>query len=271
MPCAPCVVHWHLRKCAGTAVRNAFTATIGDGRKRRYARYYEAHGDYRSYSRLVRRKLSSECCAVRRFTVLREPYERLLSEMDYFPGDFEPRRKLRLARRHAVWRTPWYELLENADVCSHDGLMGLCDGRRQPGHCNVTRVLAVLRDEFDHVGFVDRMQTTYELLARWAREGAAEGSDVHARQLQRAGRASTADYIARNGARNASQMIQRCYEILSDLPPPGSAPARRRPPRQGTPQHLALLQHLPSRAEFDVHNRCSNELYAAARRVFATS
>ena len=63
---------------------------------------------------------------------------------------------------------------------------------------------------------------------------------------------------------SASVRVARYYEILSDLP----SPPPRRPPRQGTPQHLALLTHLPSRErdEFDRHNGCANDVYAAARR-----
>lgn len=268
MSCSPCVAHWHLRKCAGTDIQRAFTLP-GGGRS---PRYVEVHGDFRQFARELRR-VRRRCCAVRTVVVLRDPYEQLISEMDFFPGDFSPATAARpLSGR--LWTTPHFQTREDHLVCRHNALMGLCRER-----CNATRVVRRLRD-FDHVGLVgETMGCTFATLARWVMEGgASDPADAGvAGALQRRARRPEMR------ARNASARIARYHEIVSDLPspppppPPGAhnalrVPARRRrPPRQGTRQHLALLTHLPSRAEFDAHNACSNQVVALARSLLVAS
>ena len=232
-------------------------------------RYIDVHAEHQRFGGELRRA-RRRCCAVRTLVVLREPFAQLVSEMDFFPRDFSPE----LARPGAGpwWRTPWFEIREDHLVCEHGALMGLCEcasvQRRQcrRERCNATSVLQRLRTEFDHIGIVGAtMGCTYSILARWMAEGGglSDPDDAEVvRMLEWRARWSE------RRARNTSARLSRFYEIQSDMPspfpppPPGrDAMARpenrrqRRPlRRQGTPQHLALLQHLPSRAEFDAHN-----------------
>ena len=275
-PCAPCIVHWHLRKCAGTSIRRAFTLPSVGGGRAAISRYTEVHGDHRTFAGQVRR-VRKRCCAVRTLVVLREPYDQLVSEMDFFPGDFALARNRLSGSTEGLpgpwWSAPpYFQTRDDHFVCEHGALMGLCEcatqrRRRQPcsrERCNATSVVARLR-ELDHVGFVESMRCTYSTLARWVAEGGlSDARDAAvARALER--RASRPDSARRT--MNASARIARYYEILSDLP----SPPPRRPPRQGTPQHLALLTHLPSRDEFDRHNGCANDVYAAAQRELAAA
>ena len=99
---APRLVHWHLRKCGGTTIRNLFHASNV---------YVEAHTTFRGMLDVERKKgldpehNAGKHACVRRLVVLRDPYTQLLSEIDHFPNTFplEANGRLGVQANHFVW------------------------------------------------------------------------------------------------------------------------------------------------------------------------
>ena len=68
LACAPPILHWHLRKCGGSAIRNAMM---------NHPNYTEAHGNYGEFLRKEKRRNAGSACGVRRIVILRHPYSQL--------------------------------------------------------------------------------------------------------------------------------------------------------------------------------------------------
>lgn len=199
---ATLIFHWHLRKCAGTAIRDAFAVSASTRQRPaacercnncmpRCVRpfYGEHHDNFASLARVrkLESRLLSHCssmeCGLRRFVVLREPYSQLLSDVNHFPpcsrhesmetclaGDDQEA----MLRRYA----------DDYMVCGGT-MMGLC--KATGGGCDANATLALLR-RFDLVGFVEEMHHVWAVLGAWVgcvdrHSGGVPGRAALAREL----------------------------------------------------------------------------------------
>ena len=83
------VLHWHLRKCAGTSMRLAFVHPVP------LRGYYEIHDNFAKFVSVDNDSSGCALCPRLRVVVLREPYEQFMSEVNYFPEDFTDARMQR--------------------------------------------------------------------------------------------------------------------------------------------------------------------------------
>lgn len=150
---SPSLVHWHLRKCGGTTIREALV---------RHPAYIEAHtGFWGVLAEERRHKVAPRpgCSTPQRFVVLREPYSQLISEMDHFPWSFVfSRNKTVYTAADRIHVTP------NHLVCGQSAQLGLCNRR---GQCNATEVLEMIDTQIDYVGFFEHLDVTFRALGEW--------------------------------------------------------------------------------------------------------
>ena len=218
----PLIFHWHLRKCAGTAIRNAF-AVPGASRRRPAAcdrcnncmprcvrsLYGEHHAGFASLApvRALERRLLSHCgsmaCGLRRLVVLREPYSQLLSDVNYFPPcKHSESMETCLAGRDDDSAAMLRRYTNDYMVCG-GAMMGIC--RATGGGCDANATLALLR-RFDFVGFVEEMHHVWAVLGAWVgchrhhSSGASGALAELARTLTKRGQEKRGRWVAKSRA-----------------------------------------------------------------------
>ena len=192
-------LHWHLRKCAGTAVRSVFNMPTP------LPGYAEAHDHFENFVALETRS-ACPSCSVLRVVVLREPYAQLLSEVSYFPRDFYRAQRASTTSKRNSSRDSGGALIYDDDhmVCNRHALMGLCaptsslmpkprvfrwrqQSWKLPPRCSVDFTLRVLRG-FDVVGFTDEMDYVWSAMRTWAEQHVPVANGLRAAYMRRLGR-----------------------------------------------------------------------------------
>ena len=248
--CAPLIHHWHLRKCAGTAIRDAMRM-----HRMQHPHYVEFHDSFaalvhgeRQQATVLRKRGASMPCGVRRIVVLREPYAQFASEVAFFPSDF-----LRGSGDASA-----LTYVDDHFVCSSKTMMGLCKRR---GACNVSRVMEVLQG-FDFVGWTNSMDTIFSVLRGWLSCGGRPNAEV-------TGRLETLAKVERSSLRSLSRDVARgippnyTARLEQQLRDRNASVLTRR-------ERLTFeaLRRLPSRQTFEARNRCAMEVYRAALQTY---
>ena len=279
------IEHWHLRKCAGTAIRTAMKGYVAEGHTPRSrlpqqssgSRYVEYHMNYRWMRLLSDKAAASDVyngCGVRRIVVLREPYSQFISELAYFPFSFIPERAAGNISVAAI--TALLLKQQNRLVCHEDAHMGLCEPA-----CNATRVLGMLLT-FDFVGFTDAMDRVYQVLRGWVSCNSSAETE-HTLEME----AARARYDALTGqvkessdgglARLTVRAIRRMdfARAAIGLPPSELERARWADVSLGRTKELShwetvvsVLRAVPPRHVFERNNRCAMDVYRRARERF---
>lgn len=258
----PRLVHWHLRKCGGTTIRDAMF---------KHPAYLEAHtwgwrgllGEEKRH-KVATHANDDSMCGPYRFVVLREPFSQLLSEMDHFPFSFLE------TRNRSIYSARPLRITRNHMVCNTYSTMGLCsDEPRTVGRCNATAVLEMLDRELDYVGFFERLDATFRTLSKWfgcreelERHGglAFNVSAVTRRKMEWSFKQATSKFNARlnrTGGRLSYDIVYRMSDRHQQLRDSASRDASRH-----------VLGRAPTRAQFDEEHRCSVEVYRLALERF---
>jgi hypothetical protein len=264
----PYLVHWHLRKHAGTVVRDALKPL---------STYVEAHCNMACLTRMERKVPSSECW--QRLVILREPYSQLLSEMDHFPFDFLP---------SSGDERQLLNIDDNHMVCQRPAMMGLCsmEGKRA-GSCNADAVLGVL-ETFNFIGFFEHLDNTLDALVQWLEcSFAASSSTSTSTQASRLGAPSPLGQmrlrLARQrdsfrrgcwagGCRTRAEMVNNSLVEQRTLTAHSNATARLRSRHQSLRDNRTrtaaawVLERAPNRSAFEAHQACAIRVYQEALR-----
>ena len=267
---APCIVHWHLRKCGIADIASVHAAVrlaaIGENcALHRGARRPAFAGQVR--------RVRKRCCAARTPS-LREPYDQLVSEMDFFPGDFAVQNRLSGSTEGLPgpwWSAPpYFQTRDDHFRVRARRADGPLRVRRSDAAASRAAASGATRRassrrlrELDHVGFVESMRCTYSTLARWVAEGGlSDARDAAvARALER--RASRPDSARRT--MNASARLARYYEIL-ERPAVAAAAPPAAAARRSTWRYSRTCRARRVRSA----QWCANDVYAAARALAAS-
>lgn len=254
---APYLVHWHLRKMAGTVVRDALRPGLSE-------RYVEAHCNFACLQRWERRLPPSACW--QRLVILREPYSHLLSELDHFPFTFMP-------PPHEQQPSP--HIHDNHMLCGRDAMMGLCTGGT--GECDADAVLRVL-ESFHFVGFFEFLDRTFDALKQWVACDTS-GSLSPATQAQMHARlARQSDSFRRgcwaggcSGISEAREAARRDLVHGTDAHTHNASArlhSRHQNLRDNRTRDAAawVLARAPNRSTFEAHHACAIRVYSEALR-----
>jgi len=224
-----------------------------------YSGYVEAHTDFRGLHDKEHKRIQrlEEPC-VQRLVLLREPYAQFLSELDHFPDEF------------ALTRNGTVQVHDNHFVCSHQGLMGLCGSAAADGQCDPHAIVSLLDRSFDHVGFVEGLESTFDTLSDFMRCQRDSGRlpqanlTVFENALARARR-----IFWRVNATDAQLYAPRLYG--SNITARLDALYQRRRDNASREAAALRLHRAPSRAEFEATQQCSIAVYRLAWNRFHAS
>ena len=264
--CAPDVYHWHIRKCAGTTIRNVLKRKNASQPYGIYREYHHASGapDWSNLAKLeatARQEANAagrQSCGARRLVVLREPYEQFRSEVHYFPRDF-----YRVDHQTRQARLVYGD---NHLICRG---MGLCAASNGFGRgCSVERAMRVLAG-FDFIGFFSRLDIVFEVLRGWTACGGPPLSRTES-ALDRLASKGRLEVLLRSGdtTRSGSNYTAAILASIDKLHRAwnGSKIGTELGRAEERLSNLTLeaMRLMPLRAEFEARNGCAVEVYRRA-------